>query len=120
MLDPDALHQTRFNTPGVIPDGRGVMLGKLGALLFPSVDALVGYIRIFGEEASLDELLPKLRIDEVRATTGGRQFLALLPLRRPCPGLRGKPVTSPLLTKVFAHNASKQGWPMYMLPSCLT
>jgi hypothetical protein len=75
MLDPVALHQTRFNTPGVLPDGRGVLLGKLAALLFPSVDALVGFFRIFGEEASLDEILPKLRIDEVRAPTGGRQLL---------------------------------------------
>jgi hypothetical protein len=74
MLDPVALHQTRFNTPGVVPDGRGVLLGKLGALLFPSVDALVGFFRVFGEEASLDEILPKLRIDEVRAPTGGRQL----------------------------------------------
>ena len=79
MLDPVALHQTRFNTPGVVPDGRGVLLGKLGALLFPSVDALVGFFRIFGEEASLDEILPKLRIEEVRAPAGGRQFLVLYP-----------------------------------------
>src|SRR6476619_1916423 len=75
MLDPVALHQTRFNTPGVVPDGRGVLLGKLGALLFPSVDALVGFFRVFGEEASLDEILPKLRIEEVRGQAGGRQFL---------------------------------------------
>jgi hypothetical protein len=77
MLDPVALHQTRFNAPGVLPDGRGVLLGKLGALLFPSVDALVGFFRIFGEEASLDEILPKLRIEEARASSGGRQFLVL-------------------------------------------
>ena len=77
MLDPVALHQTRFNTPGVVPDGRGVLLGKQGALLFPSVDALVGFFRVFGEEASLDEIIPKLRIEEVRAQSGGRQFLVL-------------------------------------------
>ncbi len=77
MLDPVALHQTRFNTPGVVPDGRGVLLGKLGALLFPSVDALVGFFRVFGEESSLDEILPKLRIEEVRGQVGGRQFLVI-------------------------------------------
>lgn len=77
MLDPVALHQTRFNTPGVLPDGRGVLLGKLGALLFSTVDALVGFFRVFGDESSLDEILPKLRIEEVRAATGGRQFLVL-------------------------------------------
>jgi hypothetical protein len=77
MLDPVALHQTRFNTPGVLPDGRGVLLGKQGALLFSTVDALVGFFRVFGDEASLDEILPKLRIEEVRSTTGGRQFLVL-------------------------------------------
>ena len=77
MLDPVALHQTRFNVPGVLPDGRGVVLGKQGALLFPSVDALVGFFRIFGEEAALDEILPKLRIEEVRGQVGARQFLVL-------------------------------------------
>ena len=77
MLDPVALHQTRFNVPGLLPDGRGVLLGKQGALSFPSVDALVGFFRIFGEEASLDELLPKLRIEEVRGQAGARQFLVL-------------------------------------------
>lgn len=77
MLDPVALHQTRFNTPGVVPDGRGVLLGRLGALLFPSVDAMVGFFRIFGEQASLDEILPKLRIEEVRGQGGARQFLVL-------------------------------------------
>ncbi len=77
MLDPVALHQTRFNTPGVVPDGRGVLLGRLGALLFPSVDAMVGFFRIFGEQSSLDEILPKLRIEEVRGQGGARQFLVL-------------------------------------------
>ena len=60
-----ALNQTRFNTPGVAPDNRGVLLGKQGALLFASVDRLVGFFRIFCDESSMDDLLPKLKIESV-------------------------------------------------------
>ena len=56
MLEPVALNQTRFNAPGVAPDNRGVVLGKQGALLFASVDRLVGFFRIFCDESSMDEL----------------------------------------------------------------
>ena len=62
MLERAALHQTRFRTPGVSPDARGVVLGQKGLVLFPSVDRLVAFLRAYGDEGSLDELLPSLTI----------------------------------------------------------
>src|SRR4051794_25424374 len=75
MLDNVALNQTRFNTPGVAPDNRGILLGKQGALLFSSVDRLVGFFRVFCDESSMDDLLPKLKIVQVRTPLESREFL---------------------------------------------
>lgn len=77
MLEHVALNQTRFNTPGVQPDNRGVLLGKQGALLFSSVDRLVGFFRVFCDESSMDDLLGKLKIHQVRTPLEGREFLVL-------------------------------------------
>jgi hypothetical protein len=76
-LEPVALNQTRFNVPGLAPDNRGVVLGKLGALLFASVDRLVGFFRVFCDESSMDDLLPKLRIHQVRTPLMSREFLVI-------------------------------------------
>lgn len=65
MLERAALHQTRFRTPGVSPDARGVVLGHKGLVLFPSIDRLVSFLRAYGDEASIDELLPSLEIRRV-------------------------------------------------------
>ncbi len=62
MLERAALHQTRFRTPGVSPDARGVVLGHRGVVLFPSLDRVVAFLRAYGDEGSLDELLPSLSI----------------------------------------------------------
>jgi hypothetical protein len=75
VLEPVALNQTRFNVPGVAPDNRGVLLGKQGAVLFASVDRLVGFFRVFCDESSMDELLPKLKIHQVRTPLMAREFL---------------------------------------------
>src|SRR5258706_6626717 len=75
MLEHVALNQTRFNTPGVQPDNRGVLLGKQGALLFASVDRLVGFFRVFCDESSMDDLLPKLKIHQVRSPLLASEFL---------------------------------------------
>jgi hypothetical protein len=77
VLEAVALNQTRFNTPGIAPDNRGVVLGKQCALLFASVDRLVGFFRVFCDESSLDELLPKLKIHQVRTPLESREFLVL-------------------------------------------
>jgi len=62
VLERAALHQTRFRTPGVTPDARGVVLGQKGVVLFPSIDRLVAFLRAYGDEGSLDELLPSMVI----------------------------------------------------------
>jgi hypothetical protein len=77
VLEHVALNQTRFNTPGVAPDNRGVLIGKQGALLFASVDRLVGFFRVFCDESSMDDLLPKLKIHQVRTPLESREFLVL-------------------------------------------
>jgi hypothetical protein len=77
MLEHVALNQTRFNTPGVAPDNRGVLMGKQGALLFASVDRLVAFFRIFCDESSIDDVLPKLKIHQVRTPLESRELLVL-------------------------------------------
>src|SRR5258708_6453010 len=77
MLERVALNQTRFSTPGVAPDNRGVLLGKQGALLFSSLDHLVGFFRVFCDESSMDDLLPKLKISEVRTPLQSREFIVV-------------------------------------------
>ncbi|HZS40617.1 MAG TPA: hypothetical protein VFF06_27480 [Polyangia bacterium] len=77
MLEHVALNQTRFNAPGVSPDNRGVLLGKQGALLFSSVDRLVGFFRVYCDESSMDDLLPKLKIHQVRTPLESREFVVL-------------------------------------------
>jgi hypothetical protein len=52
-------------------------MGKLGALLFASVDRLVGFFRVFCEESSMDDLLPKLKIHQVKTPLESREFLVL-------------------------------------------
>jgi len=46
----------------VSPDARGVVLGHRGVVLFPSLDRLVAFLRAYGDEGSLDELIPSLEI----------------------------------------------------------
>ena len=62
VLERAALHQTRFRTPGVSPDARGIVLGQRGLVLFPSLDRLVAFLRAYGEDGSLDELLSSMEI----------------------------------------------------------
>lgn len=65
VLERAALHQTRFRTPGVTPDARGIVLGQRGLVLFPSLDRLVAFLRAYGEDGSLDELLPTMEIQRL-------------------------------------------------------
>ena len=75
MLERAALHQTRFRTPGVAPDARGVVLGQKGVVLFPSVDRLVAFLRAYGDEGSLDELLPSLTLQRLITPLKTRELL---------------------------------------------
>ncbi|MBX3269704.1 MAG: hypothetical protein KF729_05560 [Sandaracinaceae bacterium] len=75
MLERAALHQTRFRTPGVSPDARGVVLGQRGVVLFASLDRLVAFLRAYGEEGSLDELLTSLSLRRVVTPLKTREVL---------------------------------------------
>lgn len=74
MLERVALHQTRFRTPGVRPDARGVLLGERALAVFPTLDRLVAFLRAYGEQASLDELLPGLRIERLVTPLRAREL----------------------------------------------
>ncbi len=63
MLEHVAHGQTRFLTPGVAPDPRGVLIGRFGVLLFPSLEGAVSWLRLYSAESALDELLPGLEIE---------------------------------------------------------
>jgi hypothetical protein len=75
VLERAALHQTRFRTPGVSPDARGVVLGQRGLVLFPSVDRLVAFFRAYGDEGSLDELLPSIQIRQLVTPLKTREIM---------------------------------------------
>lgn len=65
MLERVALHQSRFRTPGVSQDARGVLVGQRGLVLFGSIDRFVAFLRGYADEASLDELVPGIAIQHV-------------------------------------------------------
>ncbi|GAB4208821.1 MAG: hypothetical protein OHK0013_27640 [Sandaracinaceae bacterium] len=75
FLERAALHQTRFRTPGVHPDARGVVLGQKGLVLFPSLDRVVAFFRAYGDEGSLDEILPTLAIQRVISALKTREIV---------------------------------------------
>ncbi len=75
MLERVYLHQNRFRTPGIAPDARGVVLGESGVVLFGSVDRLVAFLRAYGQEGSLDDLVPTLRIRRVLTPLKTRELL---------------------------------------------
>lgn len=77
MLERAALHQTRFRTPGVTPDARGVVLGQSGLVLFPSLDRLVAFLRAYSDEGSLDELLPSLVVRRLVTPLKTRELMLL-------------------------------------------
>lgn len=75
MLERAALHQTRFRTPGVAPDSRGIVLGQRAVVLFPSIDRLVAFLRAYGDEGSLDEILASLELRRVVTPLRTREIL---------------------------------------------
>ena len=58
FLEPAALHQTRFRTPGVTPDSRGVVVGQKGLCLFPSLDRAVAFYNGGRPHASISMFTP--------------------------------------------------------------
>lgn len=71
--------QTRFVTPGVAPDPRGVVLGRFCLLVFPSLEGVVSWLRVYSHEASLDELVAGLEIVRVRTPLMSREMVVKIP-----------------------------------------
>lgn len=79
MLEHVALGQSRFMTPGVAPDPRGVVLGRFGVLVFPTLEGVVSWFRLYSAESSLDELLPGMEIVRARTPLASREMLLRIP-----------------------------------------
>jgi hypothetical protein len=79
MLERVALGQSRFMTPGVAPDPRGVVLGRYALLVFPTLEGVVSWLRLYSAESSLDELLPGLSILRVRTPLRSRAIILQIP-----------------------------------------
>ncbi|MCK5797604.1 MAG: hypothetical protein KAI47_10495 [Deltaproteobacteria bacterium] len=75
MLEHVAAQQTRFVAPGLAPDTRGVAMGRFVAVLLPSIDRVVALFRGLSEKMSIDELLPTLRIVQVRTPLSSRELI---------------------------------------------
>jgi len=97
MLQRVVLGQARFNLPGLVPDARGVVVGRQLAARFAAIDRLVGFLRLLSAEQSIDDLQPGLRIVYARGGAGTREAIVLMP------------VASPGLADVVAHAARLAG-----------
>ena len=79
MLEQVSLGQSRFMTPGVAPDSRGVLLGRYGLIQFPTLEGVVSWLRLYSSEGSLDELMSGLQILRVRTPLQSRELLLRIP-----------------------------------------
>lgn len=78
-LEHVAHGQSRFFTPGVAPDQRGILLGRYCLLTFPTLEGAVSWLRLYSSEASLDELLSNLSILKVKTALGSREIAIQIP-----------------------------------------
>src|SRR5258705_2569863 len=78
-LEHVAQGQTRFFTPGVAPDPRGILLGRYCLMTFPTLEGAVSWFRLYSSEASLDELLANLTITKCKTALGGREIVVQVP-----------------------------------------
>ncbi|HET9621531.1 MAG TPA: hypothetical protein VFP84_09205 [Kofleriaceae bacterium] len=78
-LEHVAQGQTRFFTPGVAPDPRGILLGRFCVMTFPTLEGAVSWFRLYASEASLDELLANLTIMKCRTALGSREIVVQVP-----------------------------------------
>ncbi len=79
MLERVGLGQSRFMTPGVAPDPRGVLLGRYGVLLFPTLEGVVSWLRLYSAESSMDELIPSMAICRAVTPLKSRELLVRIP-----------------------------------------
>ncbi len=78
-LEHVAHGQSRFMTPGVAPDPRGVVLGRFLVIVFPTLEGVVSWLRLYSHEASLDELVAGLEITRVRTPLMSREMILRVP-----------------------------------------
>src|SRR5256885_480001 len=78
-LEHVAQGQSRFMTPGVAPDPRGVLLGRFAVILFPTLEGVVSWLRMYSSEASIDELASGLAIQRVRTPLASRELVVRIP-----------------------------------------
>jgi hypothetical protein len=78
-LEHVAQGQTRFFTPGVAPDPRGILLGRFCVMTFATLEGAVSWFRLYSSEASLDELLANLTIAKCRTALGSREIVVQIP-----------------------------------------
>ncbi|HSN27323.1 MAG TPA: hypothetical protein VLT45_13610 [Kofleriaceae bacterium] len=78
-LEHVAQGQTRFFTPGVAPDPRGILLGRFCLMTFPTLEGAVSWLRLYSSEASLDELMANLTITKARTQLGSREIVIQIP-----------------------------------------
>lgn len=81
MLEHVTANQTRFVAPGLAADPRGVALGRFAVVLLPSLDRVIGFFRALSGRTSVDDLLPELRLTQVRTPLSSREFVVQLPLQ---------------------------------------
>jgi hypothetical protein len=79
-LEHVALGQSRFMTPGVAPDPRGILIGRYGVLVFPTLEGVVSWLRVYSSESPLDELLSGLEIADVKTPLGSREMIVRIPV----------------------------------------
>lgn len=75
VLEPVALQHAGFRIPGLAQDGRGVVVGGEALIFVPGLERLVASLRLLSEEPALGDLLPTLRIEEVKNPLGARGYL---------------------------------------------
>lgn len=78
-LEHVAQGQTRFFTPGVAPDPRGILLGRFCLMTFPTLEGAVSWLRLYSSEASLDELMAGLTITKAKTALGSREIIVQIP-----------------------------------------
>jgi hypothetical protein len=78
-LEHVAQGQTRFFTPGVAPDPRGILLGRYCVMTFATLEGAVSWFRLYSSEAALDELLSNLTITKCRTALGSREIVVQIP-----------------------------------------
>jgi hypothetical protein len=74
-LEPVSAGQTRFRLQGLVPDARGIAVGREALIVFDTLDRLVAFLGAYSDEASLDDLMPSLTLEHGRHEAGAHAFL---------------------------------------------